>query len=59
MIFYAFDPKLNVNSTFEAAKAEVIPRRSRCLSFVKIRPNYAIKNDRNAFQKNPTVDEPD
>ena len=29
--------------------------RSRCLSFVKIRLNYAIKNDQNAFQKNPTT----
>ena len=58
LFFVVFGPKLKINLTIEVTKAKIMPRRSRCLIFVKIRFNYALKNDQNVFRKNPTHDEP-
>ena len=52
--FNVFGPECNMNLTFEVTKTKIIPRRSRCLIFVKIRFKYALKSDRKAFQKRLT-----
>ena len=61
--FDVFYPEFDINPTFEIAKTEIMPRRSRCLIFVKIRLNHALKMPGTRFKKkqlimNPTNKKP-